>query len=275
MPRPLATCDDYDADVAIEQGQLGEILRSASDEPCGSWAEEFCSELRSAVGADVVSLSGLNADLSLAWANDFPAGTCHGETAEAIQRLCSSHPVLRWGAHHVGSPARLSDIQPWSSFRNTALYTHVYRPLNLRYEMVMVLRGTPTPVAVAIQRTGSDFSDETAERLSLLNSVLKFAASMMWAAQASNPDIRAQALSSSRCLLTPREFQVLSFLANGARDADIARECGIAPLTAKKHVEHILVKLGAATRAGAVAVGFRQGLIPGSDGLRPWPRAPG
>jgi DNA-binding CsgD family transcriptional regulator len=72
----------------------------------------------------------------------------------------------------------------------------------------------------------------------------------------------------------PRELQILGLLANGARDAEIARLCGISPATAKKHVEHVLVKLGVRTRAGTVAIGFRQDLLPSDDGRRPSLRAP-
>jgi DNA-binding CsgD family transcriptional regulator len=261
--------------MQVQQGQLGEILRSAREQPCGSWAEEFCSELRSTVGADLVSLNGLKADLSLAWAVDSPAGTCHGEIAEAVQRLSSSHPGLRWGAHHVGCAARLADFQPWSSFRHTALYTDIYRPLELRHELVVVVASSAGPVAVAMQRISSDFPDRTVEGLSLLGPVLKFGGSMMWSLYGGNPDATAEDLRTSQCLLTPRERQILGFLANGARDADIAGECAISPMTAKKHVEHILIKLGAGTRAGAVAVGLRHGLIAGPDELRAWPRARG
>jgi hypothetical protein len=76
--------------------------------------------------ADLVSLNGLNPDLSLAWAVDSPPGTCHGDVAEALARLSSTHPVVRWGARHIGTPARLADIQPWSSFRRSALFADIY-----------------------------------------------------------------------------------------------------------------------------------------------------
>jgi DNA-binding CsgD family transcriptional regulator len=214
------------------------------------------------VGADLASLNGLNADLSLAWAMDSPAGTCHGEVAQAVARLAPSHPVVCWGSRHIGMPGRLADLHPWSSFRHTELYADIYRPLGLRHELDVVVRGTGGLVVVAMQRVGSEFDEAAMDRLLLLGSVLTFAGSMMWSALELEGQLEEARAPDDSCGLTPRECQVLSLLADGARDADIGRLCQISPATAKKHVEHVLSKLGVGTRAGAVAVGFQRRLLP-------------
>lgn len=61
--------------------------------------------------------------------------------------------------------------------------------------------------------------------------------------------------------LSERELEVLSRLAKGMTNKDIARDLFISQATVKSHVENILRKLGAADRAGAVAEGFRRKLI--------------
>jgi DNA-binding NarL/FixJ family response regulator len=61
--------------------------------------------------------------------------------------------------------------------------------------------------------------------------------------------------------LTPRELQVLRLLAGGFANKHIAHGLGISEHTAKFHVGRILGKLDAATRAEAVAIGLRDGLI--------------
>lgn len=61
--------------------------------------------------------------------------------------------------------------------------------------------------------------------------------------------------------LTPRELQVLRLLAGGFANKHIAHDLGISEHTAKFHVGRILGKLDAATRAQAVAIGLRDGLI--------------
>lgn len=53
--------------------------------------------------------------------------------------------------------------------------------------------------------------------------------------------------------LTGREKEVLTLLARGLRDKEIARQLMISPATVKKHVEHILKKLNVRTRAEATA----------------------
>jgi DNA-binding CsgD family transcriptional regulator len=53
--------------------------------------------------------------------------------------------------------------------------------------------------------------------------------------------------------LTPREQQVMQLVAEGLTSARIATELGIAPATVRTHVEHVREKLGARTRAEAVA----------------------
>jgi DNA-binding NarL/FixJ family response regulator len=54
--------------------------------------------------------------------------------------------------------------------------------------------------------------------------------------------------------LTPREREVLALLTQGYTNRQIAEALLISANTTKKHVDHILQKLGASTRAGAVAL---------------------
>lgn len=61
--------------------------------------------------------------------------------------------------------------------------------------------------------------------------------------------------------LTARELQVLQWLAEGLTNASIAEELDLSPRTVKTHVQNLLVKLDARDRTGAVAQGFRRGLI--------------
>jgi len=61
--------------------------------------------------------------------------------------------------------------------------------------------------------------------------------------------------------LTPREREVLELLAAGASNKVIARRLGLSFHTAKAHVAAVLQKLGATSRADAVARGARAGLV--------------
>jgi DNA-binding response OmpR family regulator len=54
--------------------------------------------------------------------------------------------------------------------------------------------------------------------------------------------------------LTPRELDVLAWIARGKTNRDIADILGMSPRTVNKHLEHIFVKLGVETRAAAAAL---------------------
>jgi two-component system, NarL family, response regulator DegU len=61
--------------------------------------------------------------------------------------------------------------------------------------------------------------------------------------------------------LTPRETQILEFIAKGFLNKQIAAELGISEQTIKNHVTSILRKLNANARTEAVVVAIKQGLI--------------
>lgn len=80
-------------------------------------------------------------------------------------------------------------------------------------------------------------------------------------AETAAPDIGAGAIDDAGAVLTPREVQVLTAIADGASNKLIARRLGISFHTVKFHVASILAKLDADSRAEAVAEAARRGLI--------------
>jgi DNA-binding NarL/FixJ family response regulator len=61
--------------------------------------------------------------------------------------------------------------------------------------------------------------------------------------------------------LTPRETEILRYIAQGFLNKQIAAELGISEQTIKNHVTSILRKLNANARTEAVVVAIKQGLI--------------
>ncbi len=61
--------------------------------------------------------------------------------------------------------------------------------------------------------------------------------------------------------LTPRETEVLTLLADGLGNKEIAHRLSISEHTIKFHIRSILGKLGASSRTEAVSLGLRSGLI--------------
>jgi DNA-binding CsgD family transcriptional regulator len=87
------------------------------------------------------------------------------------------------------------------------------------------------------------------------------------APQAVQPDVQAhpQGINSGarfgRGGPTPREREVLGLLAAGATDEQIAEMLELSPATVQTHVRNAKAKLGARTRAQAVAMALQHGMI--------------
>lgn len=62
--------------------------------------------------------------------------------------------------------------------------------------------------------------------------------------------------------LTPRELEVLSHIARGHSNADIARDLVLSEPTVRTHVANILSKLHLADRMQAAIYALRQRLVP-------------
>ncbi len=58
--------------------------------------------------------------------------------------------------------------------------------------------------------------------------------------------------------LTPRETEVLSWIAKGKTNRDVGQILGLSPRTVNKHLEHVFEKLGVETRAAAAALASRE-----------------
>ena len=62
--------------------------------------------------------------------------------------------------------------------------------------------------------------------------------------------------------LTEREQEVLTQVAQGLSNSEIAGKLSISPATAKTHVAHLLTKLDCRDRIQLVIVAYRAGLVP-------------
>jgi DNA-binding NarL/FixJ family response regulator len=61
--------------------------------------------------------------------------------------------------------------------------------------------------------------------------------------------------------LTPREVEVLGYVARGLANKEIAEKLGTASGTIKMHIQNILEKLGAADRTHAVTIAIQRGIL--------------
>jgi len=68
--------------------------------------------------------------------------------------------------------------------------------------------------------------------------------------------LRREATAPVPPTLTPREREILGWIARGKTSREIAAILVVSPHTVRKHVEHILEKLDAPSRSAAVARAF-------------------
>lgn len=66
--------------------------------------------------------------------------------------------------------------------------------------------------------------------------------------------------------LTPRELEVLTLMAEGSSNRQIAKTLVVSERTARTHVSAILAKLGLVSRTQAALWAVREGLAPGCEG---------
>lgn len=100
-------------------------------------------------------------------------------------------------------------------------------------------------------------AEENPEGLNQLNVVLSLVATNIGLPIADENDI----YNSDTIRLSPRETEVLNWLAQGHMNSRIAEKMGIAEITVRKHIRSSRKKLGAATREQALSIAIINGLI--------------
>jgi DNA-binding CsgD family transcriptional regulator len=139
---------------------------------------------------------------------------------------------------------RLSDHLTARRRRQLEFDALVWRPLGIHDAIRMWLPAEGTRVrSIYLERSGKNYTKRDVTLLSLIRSHL--------IRMRINAEFRRRA--SGRRGLTPREAEVLGWIARGKQNAEIARLLFISPHTVRKHVENIFEKLGVRTRTAAVA----------------------
>jgi len=88
---------------------------------------------------------------------------------------------------------------------------------------------------------------------------------------ASGVSSKPGAVSSGRLELTEREREVITLVASGFHNEEMATQLFLSPETVKSHVQHAMEKLDVHTRAHAVAVALLTGQIAWEIGESPTP----
>jgi DNA-binding NarL/FixJ family response regulator len=127
-------------------------------------------------------------------------------------------------------------------------------------ELVLADADSPAPPELPVLRMGPGGSVPTELSPVQLDAALRAVAAGLRVSLPTPPDGFAAA-NEARPPLTPRELEILACLGEGLSNKAVARRLGISAHTVKFHLEAVFAKLGASSRADAVARGLRGGLI--------------
>ncbi|MGZ5133163.1 MAG: helix-turn-helix transcriptional regulator, partial [Caldimonas sp.] len=182
----------------------------------------------------------------------FPDARLGAEDRACFDRHFAEHPLVRFHAVRRGRGAhRISDSIPFSRFREGALYSDYYRRIGIDHAVALPIRvDDELLVSFVLNRTRRDFSDRERDLLDRVGPVL----SRLYAALA-EPVGREDPVRPLDAL-TPREREVIAWLARGKTDRDIAAILGCSHRTVQKHLQRSYEKLGVETRTAAVMRAF-------------------
>lgn len=126
-------------------------------------------------------------------------------------------------------------------------------------------------VVRALRAGASGFLGKNAEPEALLNAIRLVAAGQpllsarateaLIASYLQHPEVDGLGMPDGLAVLTQREREVVSLVAHGLTNDDIAHRLFLSPLTAKTHVNRAMSKLGARDRAQLVVLAYRTGLV--------------
>jgi DNA-binding CsgD family transcriptional regulator len=140
---------------------------------------------------------------------------------------------------------KLSDFLTRRQLRRLELYEAI-RPYG-EYFLKLPLRHAPATRAFMFDRGSRDFSERDRQLLELLHPHL------LQAFRRADTACSIPEPTQGAVRLTPREYEVLTWVARGHTNAEIAQTLYLSPLTVRRHLENTFAKLEVRTRTAAVA----------------------
>ena len=181
-----------------------------------------------------------------------PQGDLSPGIREAHLSLTHQMPHPPW-AQNAGRAVRWSDLLSRRRLHRLDIYAEVGRPLGLEHTLELWIL-VPDGVAggLAFDRSERDFSERDVCVLETLRPHLV----QLWRNARLHRPAADSLFTSAAGLLTPREREVLAWVARGKTNREIATVLYLAPGTIRKHLDNVYAKLDVGSRAGAVARAF-------------------
>ena len=191
------------------------------------------------------------------------------ELGDARRAYMHQHPLL---AHFMQSDQlegrMISDFLPTPEYHRLPLYGEFFRYIDVEDQLLVGVSRASTGylAGFSVERGCPGFTAEDRQLFDTLqphlatahaNAALYSRALRSFGAEPTGP---AQRLD----LLTTRQLEILECLAAGSSNTQIAAALDLSPGTVRKHLEHILRRLGVTTRTAA-AVAFVAGSRPSTE----------
>lgn len=225
------------------------LLSSLSDaaQDVTGFARVGVGELARLVASEITTLSVCDPVRNTRRVVGNPEGAISSADRLCFDRYFQVHPLVRYHFDHPhGGSWRISDSLSARDFHASGLYNDYYRHIGIDHAIAVPLfvdRGLL--VSFVLNRRGRDFSDNECALLDLVRGPLS---ALYRHAQACTRERHGFAALP----VTRREAEVLTWLAAGKTDREIAQILGANARTVQKHLQHIYEKLGVETRTAAV-----------------------
>jgi DNA-binding CsgD family transcriptional regulator len=178
--------------------------------------------------------------------------------APSLLACIHEHPVVKFESNRPFEARAISDFMPQREFRRTTMFNEYYRHVGVRHQIFFSFDGgRGTRRIIAINRKHRGFSERDRAVLNLLSPHFGQAYENAVRVQrlhpaVSEPQPATTTAGSTLPELTPRENEVLDWIARGKSNPEIATILGLSVRTIYKHVENIFAKLGLESRAQAM-----------------------
>ena len=183
---------------------------------------------------------------------DLP-GAIPAHALAAFDRHFHEHPLVREHGRNAAAVARrISDLVAPADFRRTGLYNDYYRAVRIEHVMAVPIHvDDRILVSFVLNRTGRDFADRERDLAEILRPHLANLYRLGVTIEGQHAQPEHAAAGRAHHALTPREREVLAWVAAGKTNRDIAAILGASTRTVEKHLERVYEKLGVETRTAA------------------------
>ncbi len=230
------------------------VTGERADVPAQGLPPSLLAELAGLVRCDQVSFFGMDSRRQeLSFMQEVPVVPIDEALQDGyweLHRDCEgcSYPERTGDLRSIHKVADFYSARQW---RSTGMYAGYYRPLGIEHDLMLTLPApgpAPDPhqtVRLLFTRgPGPDFTERDRDLLILLRPHLHRA--YLDAERRRRPVPR----------LTPRQRELLSLVAAGRTNTQIARALGVSPATVRTHLEHVYARLGVSSRTAAVTRAF-------------------